>query len=64
MENSWIESRNLGVALSGGELVNHDLGNFMNSEAVEFPGFRVALAIASLPGMTSGLCNELQRHQT
>jgi len=25
----------------------------------EIPGFRVALAIASLPGMTIDLCNEL-----
>jgi hypothetical protein len=46
MENSWIEARNLGVALSGGEIVNHGLRNFMNPEAVEFPGFRVALASA------------------
>jgi hypothetical protein len=29
-------------------------------EAFDFPGFRVALAIASLPGMTSELCRELQ----
>jgi len=33
-----------------------------NPEAFDFPGFRVALAIASLPGMTIELCNELQKH--
>jgi hypothetical protein len=27
----------------------------------DYPGFRVALAIASLPGMTIDLCNELIR---
>ena len=30
----------------------------------DFPGFRVALGIASLPGMTIKLCNELLRHDT
>src|SRR5919106_3238597 len=29
-----------------------------------FSGFRVALAIASLPGMTIKICNELLRHDT
>ena len=33
-------------------------------EAFDYPGFRVALAIASLPGMTIELCNELLRHHT
>jgi hypothetical protein len=28
-------------------------------EAFDFPGFRVALATASLPGMTIELCREL-----
>src|SRR5919106_4736024 len=31
-------------------------------EYLDFPGFRVALAIASLPGMTQILFNELQKH--
>jgi hypothetical protein len=35
-----------------------------NPEAFEFLGFRVALAIASLPGMTIELCKELQIHHT
>jgi hypothetical protein len=30
-----------------------------NLEVFEIPGFRVALAIASLPGMTIKLCHEL-----
>src|ERR687891_2882222 len=33
-------------------------------EEFAFPGFRVALAIASLPGMTIELCRELQGHHT
>ena len=33
-------------------------------ETFDFPGFRVALAIASLPGMTIELCSELPEHQT
>ena len=33
-------------------------------DAIDFPGFRVALAIASLPGMTFELSNELQRHHS
>jgi hypothetical protein len=45
-----------------------------NPGGFEFPGFRVALppeadqhkaeAVASLPGMTIELCNELQKHHT
>ena len=30
-----------------------------NEDFLEFPGFRVALAIASLRGMTIELCSEL-----
>jgi hypothetical protein len=30
-----------------------------NPDCVEFPGFRLALAIASLAGMTPELCSEL-----
>jgi hypothetical protein len=33
-------------------------------EVFENPGFRVALAIASLPGMTIELCCELLFHDT
>jgi hypothetical protein len=33
-------------------------------EVFEIPGFRVALAIASLPGMTIELCCELLSHHT
>jgi hypothetical protein len=33
-------------------------------EIFEIPGFRVALAIASLPGMTIELFNEFLRHHT
>ena len=33
-------------------------------EVFEFPGFRVALAIASLPGMTHKLFNEFGGHHT
>src|SRR5262245_37164643 len=41
----------------------HSRGNG-NPEPFEIPGFRVALAIASLPGMTTEFCNELQIHHT
>ena len=34
------------------------------ADVVEFPGFRVALANASLPGMTIEICNELRRRHT
>jgi hypothetical protein len=33
-------------------------------EVFDFPGFRVALAIASLPGMTLKLFNGFQEHYT
>jgi hypothetical protein len=33
-------------------------------KAFDFPGFRVALAIASLPGMTIELFNELKKQHT
>jgi hypothetical protein len=36
----------------------------VNPVLLVFPGFRVALAIAGLPGMTIQLCNELLRHIT
>ena len=35
-----------------------------NPEVLRSPGFRVALAIASLPGMTFELCCEFQFHDT
>ena len=35
-----------------------------NPDLVEIPGFRVALAIASLPGMTPKLFNGFREHQT
>jgi hypothetical protein len=43
--------------------VRHSRGSG-NPEAFDFPGFRVALAIASLPGMTIELCDELQKQHT
>ena len=39
-------------------------GGSRRPEAVEIPGFRVALAIASLPGMTSELFREFLSHHT
>ena len=36
--------------------------NLGNPEVFDFPGFRVALAIASLPGMTPKLFNGFQEH--
>ena len=36
----------------------------MHPEAFDFPGFRVALAIASSPGMTIELCTEFLGHHT
>ena len=33
-------------------------------DVFEIPGFRVALAIASLPGMTIDLCNKLELQDT
>ena len=33
-------------------------------EVFDFPGFRVALAIASLPGMTPELFNGFREHHT
>jgi hypothetical protein len=35
-----------------------------NPDCVEFPGFRLALAIASLAGMTPELCSALLGHDT
>jgi hypothetical protein len=39
-------------------------GENRHPEVFENPGFRVALAIASLPGMTIELCCELLFHYT
>jgi len=39
-------------------------GENRHPEGIEIPGFRVALAIASLPGMTIDLCNELRSQDT
>jgi hypothetical protein len=36
-------------------------GENRHLEFIEIPGFRVALAIASLPGMTIEVCHELLR---
>jgi len=41
---------------------NRHAGESGHPEAFDFPGFRVALAIASLPGMTIELCNDLWLH--
>jgi hypothetical protein len=39
-------------------------GENRHPETFENPGFRVALAIASLPGMTFEICSELLFHDT
>ena len=38
--------------------------HFLPTNVFDFPGFRVALAIASLPGMTPKLFNKLREHHT
>jgi hypothetical protein len=43
---------------------NRHTGGGRYPDAFEIPGFRVALAIASLPGMTIELCRELLRQDT
>ena len=39
-----------------------DIDFGLELKVFDFPGFRVALAIASLPGMTFELSNELLAH--
>jgi hypothetical protein len=58
-----LVSRNQSSFTKSGVRIRHSRGSG-NPEAFDFPGFRVALAIASLPGMTIKLCNELLRHDT
>src|SRR5438046_7451627 len=45
-------------------LVRCHTGERRYPEVFEISGFRVALAIASLPGMTIELCNQPVRHHT
>ena len=44
-------------------VVSRHTGEGRYPEGFEIPGFRVALAIASLPGMTISFCRKLQFHK-